>query len=118
MNRPIFISNKRASGALDHSPGSVLAYEMFKIINILKEGILGGHLCESILYLAQWIWRRWYLKGHLRTGGNFAQHSRTILKAIKNATGTSVIFPINSSLIHFVFVLTSVLNVGERFTKI
>ena len=40
-----------------------------------------------------------------------------ILKAIKNATGTSVIFPINISFIHFVFVLTSVPNVGERFTK-
>ena len=41
-----------------------------------------------------------------------------ILKAIKNATGTSVIFPINISLTHFVFVLTSVPNVGEPFTKI
>ena len=41
----------------------------------------------------------------------------TILKAIKNATGTSVIFPINISLIHFVFVLTSDPNIGERFTK-
>ena len=40
-----------------------------------------------------------------------------ILKAIKNATGTSFIFPINISLIHFDFVLTSVPNVGERFTK-
>ena len=40
-----------------------------------------------------------------------------ILKAIKRATGTSVIFPINISLIHFVFVLTSVPNVGEHFTK-
>ena len=40
-----------------------------------------------------------------------------ILKAIKNATGTSVIFPINISFIHFVIVLTSVPNVGERFTK-
>ena len=40
-----------------------------------------------------------------------------ILKAIKNATGISVIFPININLIHFVFVLTSVPNVGERFTK-
>ena len=39
------------------------------------------------------------------------------LKAIKNAIGTSVIFPINISLMHFVFVLTSVPNVGERFTK-
>ena len=42
---------------------------------------------------------------------------RYILKAIKNATGTSVIFPINISLIHFVFVYTSAPNVGERFTK-
>ena len=41
----------------------------------------------------------------------------TILKAIKNATGTSVSFPINISLIHFVFVLTSVPNLGERLTK-
>ena len=40
-----------------------------------------------------------------------------ILKAIKNATGTSVIFPINTGLIHFVVVLTSVPNVRERFTK-
>ena len=40
-----------------------------------------------------------------------------ILKAIKNATGTSVNFPINISFIHFVFVLTNVPNVGERFTK-
>ena len=46
--------------------------------------------------------------------------SNSILKAIKNATGTSLIFPINNGLIHFVFVLTSraVPNVGERFTKI
>ena len=43
---------------------------------------------------------------------------QSILKAIKNATGTSDIFPINISFIHFVFVLTSVPNVGERFTKI
>ena len=41
-----------------------------------------------------------------------------ILKAIKNATGTSVIFPINISLIHLVLVLTRIPNVGERFTKI
>ena len=40
-----------------------------------------------------------------------------ILKAIKNATGTSVNFHINNSLIHFVFILTSVPNVGERFIK-
>ena len=40
-----------------------------------------------------------------------------ILKAIKNATGTSGIFPINISLIQFVFVLTNVPNVGEHFTK-
>ena len=44
-------------------------------------------------------------------------YCKTILKAIKNATGTSVIFPINTGLIHFVVVLTSVPNVGERFTK-
>ena len=42
---------------------------------------------------------------------------KSILKAIKNATGTSVIFPINTRLIHFIVVLTSVPNVGERFTK-
>ena len=46
------------------------------------------------------------------------ERTLTILKAIKNATGTSVIFPINISLIFSVFVLTSVNNVGERFTKI
>ena len=40
------------------------------------------------------------------------------LKAIKNATVTSVIFSINTSLIHFVFVLTSISNVWERLTKI
>ena len=40
-----------------------------------------------------------------------------ILKAIKNATGTSVIFPKNISLIHFVFVPTSAPNVEERLTK-
>ena len=40
-----------------------------------------------------------------------------ILKAIKNATGTSVIFPINISFIHFFFVLTSVPNIEKRFTK-
>ena len=40
-----------------------------------------------------------------------------ILKAINNATGTSIIVPINISFIYFVFVLTSVPNVGERFTK-
>ena len=39
-----------------------------------------------------------------------------ILKATKNATGTSVIFPIDITLIHFVFVLTSAPNVGEHFT--
>ena len=43
--------------------------------------------------------------------------SDNILNAIKNATGTSVIFPINIILILFFFVLTSVPNVGERFTK-
>ena len=42
----------------------------------------------------------------------------TILKAIKNATGSSVIFSINTSFIYSDFVLTSVPNVGERFTKI
>ena len=40
-----------------------------------------------------------------------------ILKAIKNATGTSVVFPVNTSFIHYVLVLTSVPSVGERFTK-
>ena len=44
-------------------------------------------------------------------------HQISILKAIKNATGTSVNLPINISFIHFVFVLTSVPNIGERFTK-
>ena len=39
------------------------------------------------------------------------------LKAIKNATGISVIFPINISVIHFGFVLTNVPDVGECFTK-
>ena len=41
----------------------------------------------------------------------------TMLKTIKNANVTSVIFPINISFIHIVFVLTSVPNVGEHFTK-
>ena len=40
-----------------------------------------------------------------------------ISKAIKNATATRAIFPINISLVHFVFVLTSFPNVVERFTK-
>ena len=40
-----------------------------------------------------------------------------ILKAIKNATGTSIVFPVYISFIHYVLVLTSVPNVGERFTK-
>ena len=40
-----------------------------------------------------------------------------ILKAIKNATGTSVVFPVNINFIHYVLVLTSVPIVGERFTK-
>ena len=40
-----------------------------------------------------------------------------ILKAIKNVTDTSVIFPINIGLIHFVYEPTSVPNVGEHFTK-
>ena len=40
-----------------------------------------------------------------------------MLKAIQNATGASVIFPINISLIHIVFVLASGPNVGEHFTK-
>ena len=45
-------------------------------------------------------------------------HPKTIiLKAIKNTTGRSVIFPINISLIHFVCVLTSVPNEGECLTK-
>ena len=43
--------------------------------------------------------------------------NENILKAIKNATGTSVVFPVNISFIHYVLVLTSVPNVGERFTK-
>ena len=47
----------------------------------------------------------------------YAPKKRTILKAIKNATGTSVVFPVNISFIHYVLVLTSVPNVGERFTK-
>ena len=47
----------------------------------------------------------------------FFSEGVNILKAIKNATGTSAIFPINISFIHFVFVLTSVPNVGVRFTK-
>ena len=38
-------------------------------------------------------------------------------KAIKNATGTSVVFPVNISFIHYVLVLTSVPNEGERLTK-
>ena len=42
---------------------------------------------------------------------------KNILKAIKNATGTSVVFPVNISFIHYVLVLTSVPNVGERFIK-
>ena len=41
----------------------------------------------------------------------------SILKAIKNATGTSVVFPVDISFIHYVLVLTSVPNIGERFTK-
>ena len=40
-----------------------------------------------------------------------------ILKAIKNATGTSVVFPVNISFIHYVLVLTNVPNVGERLIK-
>ena len=40
-----------------------------------------------------------------------------ILKAIKNSTGTSVVFPVNINFIHYVLVITSVPNVGERFTK-
>ena len=40
-----------------------------------------------------------------------------ILKAIKNATGTSVVFPVNISFLHYVLLLTSVPKVGERFTK-
>ena len=55
------------------------------------------------------------LKVDLRYTGRY--WNSYILKAIKNATGTSVIFPINTRLIHFVVVLTSVPNVGERFTK-
>ena len=47
----------------------------------------------------------------------YAKDDAYILKAIKNATGTSVIFSINISLIHFVFLLQSAPNVGERFTK-
>ena len=43
--------------------------------------------------------------------------SVTILKAIKNETGTSVVFPVNISFIHYVLVLTSGPNEGERFTK-
>ena len=54
----------------------------------------------------------------LKTGfSNWVGVSQYILKAIKNATGISVFFPINISLIHFAFVLSSVPNVGERFTK-
>ena len=43
--------------------------------------------------------------------------TKHILKAIKNATGTSVVFPVNISFLHYVLLLTSVPNVGERFTK-
>ena len=52
-----------------------------------------------------------------RGTGLYSVCSPYILKAIKNATGTSVIFIINISFKHFVFVLTSVPNVEERFTK-
>ena len=38
--------------------------------------------------------------------------NKYILKAIKNATGTSVVFPVNISFIHYVLVLTSVPNVA------
>ena len=59
-------------------------------------------------------------KGHLLCSIDF-EHPKMrlkyILKVIKNATGTSLIFPINISLIHFVVVLTSVPNVGGRYTK-
>ena len=41
-----------------------------------------------------------------------------ILKAIKNASGSGVGFLINISLIYLVFVLTSVPNVRERFSKL
>ena len=47
----------------------------------------------------------------------FYKEMQHILKAIKNTTGTSVVFPVNISFIHYVLVLTSVPNVGERFTK-
>ena len=47
----------------------------------------------------------------------FFKDFSSILKAIKNATDASAIFPLNISLIHFVFVRTNVPNVGERLTK-
>ena len=60
----------------------------------------------------------WYFKMETFVGYlHFIFVTENILKAIKNATGTSVIFPINISLIHFFFVVTSVPNVGERFAK-
>ena len=58
---------------------------------------------------------RWYQPRHRIITELLFIFQYCMLKAIKNATGSSVIFPI--SLIHFVFILTSVPNVGERFTK-
>ena len=46
-----------------------------------------------------------------------ARQLKIYLKPLKMQTGTSVIFPTNISLIHVVFVLTSVPNVRDRFTK-
>ena len=40
-----------------------------------------------------------------------------ILKAIKNATGASVVFLINMSVIHFDYVSTSLSFVRERYCK-
>ena len=48
---------------------------------------------------------------------SYKKYIKYILIPIKNATGISVIFAINISLIYFVFVLKNVPNVGERFTK-
>ena len=70
--------------------------------------------CEACRALLQ---GRHFMSLHTEYVNQLSGLKINILKAIKNATGIRVIFPINISLIPFVCVLTSVPNVGERFTK-
>ena len=100
----IFANKGHAVEVFERTENVCSSLNICEILTILVKGPLIVVINSQCLY----VWKKSKLVKY------FYLH---ILKAIKNATGTSVIFPINTRLIHFVVVLTSVPNVGERFTK-